>query len=50
LYITQNLSKKEIAEKYNCDASVIDNILTEFQIPIRGNSESKIGMFVGEKH
>lgn len=50
LYITQKLSKKEIAEKYNCDPGVIDRVLKEFKIPIRSNAEVKTGQLVGEKH
>ena len=50
LYITQKLSKKELANKYNCDTDVIDRILKKFNIPIRGCSESKIGVMVGDKH
>jgi len=50
LYITQKLSKAEIAKKYNCQPDVVDRILKIFNIPVRGNSESKIGQMVGEKH
>ena len=50
LYIVQKLSKKDLAEKYNCDPDVIDRILKNFGIPIRNNSEAKIGQMTGEKH
>ena len=50
LYIIQKLSKKDLAEKYNCDPDVIDRILKNFGIPIRNNSEAKIGQMTGEKH
>lgn len=50
MYITKGLSKKEIGIKYNCDPRVIDRVLQEFNIPIRGNSEAKRGKMVGEKH
>ena len=50
LYITQKLSKVDIAKRYDCDPSVIDRILKEFHIPVRDNSEAKIGQMVGENH
>lgn len=50
LYINQRLSKKELSKRYNCDTDVIDRVLKEFDIPIRNNSESKIGQMTGEKH
>ena len=50
LYIIQRLSKKDIAIKFNCDPSVIDRLLHKFNIPIRSNSESKIGLITGNQH
>lgn len=50
LYINQRLSKKDLSLKYNCSTDVIDRILKQFNIPIRGSSESKIGLVTGEKH
>lgn len=50
LYINQKLSKQDLANRYNCDPGVIDRVLKELDIPIRGNSESKIGLYIGEKH
>lgn len=50
LYINQKLSKKDLSEKFDCSAHVIDRILREFEIPVRGDSECKIGLITGEKH
>lgn len=50
LYITQSLSKQDLAIKFNCDPCVIDRILKFYNIPIRNNSESKIGILSGENH
>lgn len=50
LYITQQLSKKDLGKKFNCDPCVIDRVLTEFNIPIRNNPESKVGLITGDKH
>lgn len=50
LYINQKLSKKDLGIKFNCDPCVIDRILREFNIPIRDNSESKLGLCTGESH
>ena len=50
LYITRRLSKKDIAEQYNCDPCVIDRLLKSFGIPVRNNSEAKIGLYIGDKH
>ncbi|MGN0966184.1 MAG: HNH endonuclease [Candidatus Coprovivens sp.] len=44
------MSKKDLGEKFNCDPCVIDRVLREYNIPIRNNSESKVGLLVGEKH
>lgn len=50
LYITQKVSKEDLGKKYNVDPSTIDRILRDFNIPIRNNSEAKIGHKVGELH
>ena len=50
LYINKKLSKVDLASKFNCDPCVIDKVLKSFNIPIRNNSESKFGLFTGEKH
>ena len=44
LYITQSLSKQDLAIKFNCDPCVIDRVLKSYNISIRNNSESKIGI------
>lgn len=48
LYINKQLSKKDLGIKFNCDPCVIDRVLKSFNIPIRNNSESKIGLITGE--
>ena len=50
LYIVQKLSKKDLGEKFNCDPCVIDRVLHELNIPIRNNSESKVGLKTSEEH
>ena len=35
---------------YNCDPGIFDTVLKKLGIPIRGDSESKIGLFIGPKH
>lgn len=50
LYITQSLSKKQLGRIFNCDPCVIDRVLRNHNIPIRNNSESKIGINTGENH
>lgn len=50
LYINQRLSKKDLGNLFDCDPCVIDRILNKLNIPIRNNSESKIGLLSGEKH
>lgn len=50
LYIEQKLSKKELAIKFNCDPCVIDRVLKSLNIPVRNNSEAKIGLYTGENH
>lgn len=50
LYINQKLSKKELGKRFNCDPCVIGRVLRSFNIPIRGKSESKIGINTGNKH
>lgn len=50
LYITQGNSKKDIAKILNIDAGSVDTALRKFNIPIRNNSKSKIGLKCGEKH
>jgi len=50
LYIIQRLSKKDLGSKFNCNPDVIDKVLQELNIPIRNNSESKLGLKTGENH
>lgn len=50
LYITQKKSKKDLGEMYNCDPGTIDFVLKNLNIPVRNNSEAKIGQMIGEKH
>lgn len=47
LYIDQKLSKKEIGEMLGVDPSSVDTALKKFDIPVRGNSESKLGLYTG---
>lgn len=50
LYIKEGLSKKELGLRYNCDPCVIDRVLKSLGIPVRNNSESKIGLMSGKDH
>ena len=50
LYLNDKKSLKEIGQLLNCDPRVIKNFLLKNNIHIRNNSESKIGLMVGEKH
>lgn len=50
LYINQRLSKQDLGLRYNCSPDVIDRVLKEFNIPIRGDSECKIGLRTGSRH
>lgn len=50
LYITKHMSKKELGIKFNCDPGVIHLVLESLDIPVRDNSESKIGLCCGESH
>lgn len=48
LYIIQRKSKKDLGVIFNCDPGIFDTVLTKLGIPIRGNSEAKIGLYIGE--
>ena len=50
MYINQKLSKKDLGVKYNVDPGTIDRILKDFNIPVRSNSEAKIGTYTGATH
>lgn len=49
-YIIEGKSKKELGEEFNCDPCVIDRVLKELGITVRNNSQSKVGLMVGESH
>lgn len=50
LYINQRKSKKDIGDMFNCSPDVIDRVLKNFNIPIRGTGEAHIGLMIGDKH
>lgn len=50
MYVENRMSKKNIAEQLNVSTHVIDRVLKEFGINIRGNSECKIGLMTGPDH
>ena len=47
LYITQRKTRKEIAQMFDTTPSSIKIVLKKLNIPIRNNSESKRGLFIG---
>ena len=50
MYISNHMSKKDIGIQYNVAPSVVDNRLKKLGIKVRGNSEARKGLYVGEKH
>ena len=48
LYIVNKLSKKDLSDMLNVSTHVIDRCLKEFNIPVRGGSEAKKGLFTGK--
>ena len=48
LYIVNKISKKDIAKLLSVDPSTVNNSLIKLGIAIRGNSESKKGLFTGK--
>ena len=50
MYVENRMSKKDIAEQLNVSTHVIDRVLKQFGIHIRGNAECKIGLMTGENH
>lgn len=48
LYITDRLSKKDIAQLLFIDPKTVNNVLLNLGIPVRGNSEAKKGLFIGK--
>jgi transposase-like protein len=49
-YVNNKKSCNKIAKELNCDASIIPNWLRKYDIPIRTNSESHIGLLLGDKN
>lgn len=49
-YVTNRKSATAIAEYIGCERSSVIRRLNEFDIGVRDNSESKIGIMVGDKH
>lgn len=50
LYVTQHKSKKDLGKMFNVDSGTINTCLRNLNIPIRNNSESKIGINTGSFH
>jgi hypothetical protein len=49
-YVNNNKSKSDLAKMLNVDPGTIEKSLKDFNIYIRNNSESKIGLWAGDKH
>lgn len=49
-YWDEKLNCKQIAEIIGCNASTVRRTMIRRGIPVRGDSESKIGLMKGEKH
>ena len=50
MYVTNRMSKKDIGKQYNVAPGFVNRKLKEFGINIRGNSEARKGLYIGEKH
>lgn len=50
LYENMRKSKKEISDMLNCSPDVIDRVLKNYNIQIRGTGEAHIGLLTGEDH
>lgn len=50
LYISQHKSKKDLGNLFNVDPGSIHTALLKLNIPIRNNSEAKIGLKTGANH
>lgn len=50
LYVCQHKTKEQLGKMFNCAPHVIDRVLRELRIPVRGVSEAKIGVQGGESH
>ena len=50
LYVTQYMTKEQIGDMFDCAPHVIHRVLKKLSIHVRGTSEAKIGVQVGESH
>lgn len=50
LYVTQKMTLKELSERFSCTPKTARDCLTKLGIPIRSQSEAKIGLFTGSNH
>lgn len=50
LYIKKHYTKEQLGEMFNCAPHVIDRVLRDNGIKVRGTSEAKIGVQRGEEH
>ena len=50
LYVTQHCTKEQMGKIFNCAPHVIDKVLKELGLHIRGASEAKIGVQKGSNH
>lgn len=50
LYIDRHMTKEQLGMYFDCAPHVIDRVLRELNIPVRGASEAKIGVQRGEAH
>lgn len=49
-YVTEKKTLKELGEQYDCAPHVVRRCLVDLGIPIRSQSEAKIGLMTGDKH
>ena len=50
MYVVRRMSKKDIGLQYDVAPAVVDSRLKKFDIKVRGNSEARKGLYVGDKH
>ena len=50
LYVIQHYTKEQLGEMFDCAPHVIDKVLKELGIHVRGTSEAKIGVQSGDQH
>ena len=50
LYVTKHYTKEQLGEMFDCAPHVIDRVLMELKIHVRGDSEAKIGVRSGSEH